>query len=306
MLAAHLVPSGIRSRIAVGEVPAPTLKPRQVLITAHAASINPLDYKVYDVLRHVPLPRIVPGHDVAGVISAVGSGVTGFQVGDEVYGCLPGAVGGTFAEVVRAPASVIARKPKNLSMEEAAATPLVALTAWQALHRTGLSAGDRLLVIGASGGVGSFAVQFARVLGVHVTGVCSTDNIELVRALGADEVIDYQRQSIFHSGQRYHTIFDVAGRESLHHCRKLLEPEGHYLTINPGPRNALDMVAFRQKAHFLFLRSRQRDLNAITALIEAGKVKPVIDRVFPLAQIALAYDYAQRGKPRGKVVVKLK
>lgn len=305
MLAAHTVCKGIGSQIIVSDIPSPALKSKQVLIAARASSINPLDFKLYRALRYLPLRNIVLGHDVAGVITDVGAGVTDFNVGDEVYGCLPGAIGGAFAETVRAPASAIALKPKNLTMEQAAATPLVALTAWQAIHKAGLKPGDSLLVIGASGGVGTFAVQLAKALGIHVTGVCGTNNVAMVQSLGADDVIDYKKESIFDRPQQYQMVFDVVGQTNLHRCKKLLSPNGHYLAINPGPRNALDFISGKRHARVIFMRPSQPDLNAITQLIEAGKVKPVIDKEFALAEIAQAYEYAEKQKGSGKVVVNL-
>lgn len=156
---------------------------------------------------------------------------------------------------------------------------------------------------------GSESVQWGKLfqvlegLGVRVTGVCSAANVELVRSLRADHVIDYQKESIFDRPKQYQMVFDVVGHHSLRRCRKLLQPNGQFLMINPGPRNALDIASFRQRFHAIFMRPSQPDLNAITKLIEAGKVKPVIDREFALEDIAQAYKYAERGKGAGKVVV---
>lgn len=313
MLAAYTSHKGLRNSLIVGELPSPSVGDDHVLIEAHASSVNPLDWKIYKGIQFLPFKKIVPGHDVAGVITQVGTKVSQFKVGDEVYCCLPGLIGGAYAELVRAPINCVARKPNNLSMQEAAATPLAALTAWQAFKKAHLQQGQSVLIIGASGGVGTFAVQIAKALGAQVTGVCSTGNLDLVRQLGADLVIDYTRESVLDRDEQYDIVFDVVGHQSLSSCSHILHPQGHYITINPNPRSVVDIVQQRipfshsgQRASFVSMRPETRDLNEITTLIEAGKVKPVIDIQYDLDAVDEAYTYSELGRSKGKIVINLR
>lgn len=313
MLAAHTACNGLRKNLTVGELPTPRISASQILIEVHASSVNPLDWKVYKGIRYLPVNNIVPGHDVAGIVRQVGSAVKNFQAGDEVYSCLPGLIGGAYAELVKVPVKAVALKPGNISMQEAAATPLAALTAWQAFKLAKLKKNDSVLIIGASGGVGTYAVQIAKALGAEVTGVCSTGNLDLVRSLGADHVIDYTRESIHELKKRFQVVFDVIGHENLHSCRNIIDATGHFVTTNPGPRSLLeisiDKVSFsgsRQHASLVSMRPSSQDLNDITALIEAGKIKPVIDRQFDLSELDKAYQYSQQGHAKGKIVINLR
>ncbi|MBA54022.1 MAG: zinc-binding alcohol dehydrogenase [Pseudomonadales bacterium] len=310
MLAAHNSRKLLTTKHVIDEIPDPVVKPQQVLIEVHASSVNPLDWKLYKGVRYVPFKKIVLGHDVAGVVTQVGDKVTTFKPGDEVYCCLPGLLGGAYAEQVAVAARNVSLKPENLSMQEAAATPLAALTAWQALKQTQLKANDSILIIGASGGVGTFAVQLAKAMGADVTGVCGTSNIDLVLTLGADDIIDYTQHSIFDNHQQYDVIFDVIGHESLHSCRYILKSNGRYITTNPNPRSIMDIAshglrANGQRASFISMKANGQDLMHIKTLIEAGKVKPIIDKQYSLDQIDEAYAYSQMGHSRGKIVINL-
>jgi NADPH:quinone reductase-like Zn-dependent oxidoreductase len=292
-----------------------------VLVRVRAASVNRLDW--YDVtgtpwvarpmtgLRG-PKSRLI-GVDFAGSVAAVGKDVTDLQPGDEVFGGRSGT-SGSFAQYVCAQ-QAIALKPANLTFEKAAAVPLAALTALQALRDHGqLQPGQSVLVNGASGGVGTFAVQIAKALGTEVTAVCSTRNVEQARALGADEVIDYTREDFTRSGRRYDVILDVAGSKSWLQCRRVLNPNATLVMVG-GPKGSLlgplghivkvRLAALRgsQKAVFFVAKWNKPDLVVLRELIEAGKVTPVIDRRYGLGEIADALRYMGEGHAQGKIVI---
>jgi NADPH:quinone reductase-like Zn-dependent oxidoreductase len=254
----------------------------------------------------------VRGWDVAGTVEAVGAGATSFKPGDEVYG----TARGTFAEYVCAKDDRIAPKPANLTFEEAAAVPTAAITALQGLRdKGGVQAGQKVLVFGAGGGVGSFAVQVARAYGAEVTGVCSTAKVDLVRSLGADTVIDYTREDVQSSGQRYDIILDNGGNRRLADMRRMLVPEGRTVLVGGEDggafwggmgRNIQAMVQsmfMKQKQIMLVANEKAVDLEALTQFIEAGKVTVAIDRTYPLAQTADAMRQWEARTVKGKVVV---
>ena len=288
-----------------------------VLVRVHATSLNAVDWYGLNGRPYFARPLMglrkpkssETGTDFAGVVEAVGVGVDGFAPGDEVYGC----EGGAFAEYVVANTAV-ARKPANLSFEEAAAVPLAGLTALQALRDHGaLQSGQQVLVNGASGGVGPFAVQIAKALGAEVHAVCSTRNIEQARELGADRVFDYTREDFARSGARYDVLFDNAGNRSWPSMRRVLAPSGKVVLVG-GPRNRmlgpvghivrskLASKLDRRTAAFFIAKPNRDDLAALRDLIEAGHVKPVIEQRYEFAQI----DEAMRemnGHARAKRVV---
>jgi NADPH:quinone reductase-like Zn-dependent oxidoreductase len=259
------------------------------------------------------MPKIARlGVDYAGTVEAVGRNVTEFEVGDEVVGARTGAL----AEYLRARADrSVVPKPANVTFEEAAGIPVAAITALQGLRDEGrLQAGERVLVNGASGGVGTFAVQIAKALGAHVTGVCSTRNVELVRSLGADRVIDYTREDFTATGERYDVILDNVGNRSLSECRRLLAPGGRYVMVGGQKGRWVDPLPRAVAAHVvsLFVREdmgmfvadlNKQDLAAVRDLVAAGKVTPVVDRRYPLEEVPAAIRYLQSGRARGKVVV---
>jgi NADPH:quinone reductase-like Zn-dependent oxidoreductase len=294
------------------EVEKPTPKDDEVLVKIYAASINWADNAAvrgkpflvratHGLLK--PKNRIL-GTDMAGQVEAVGGDVRQFQPGDEVYGDLGESGFGAFAEYVSTPEDVLAYKPVNLTYEEAAAVPQYALVALQGLRDEGdVQPGQKVLINGASGGVGTFAVQVAKAFGAEVTGVCSTRNLDLVRSIGADHVIDYTRDDFTKGEERYDVILDIVANRPLSEYTSALSPNGRYVA-----------VAF--KASALFTRSRGgkkviqlshepnvEDLAYMKELIEAGKVKPVIDRRFPLSEIAEAFRYFEEGNPSGKLVI---
>ncbi|WP_458780847.1 NAD(P)-dependent alcohol dehydrogenase [Arthrobacter sp. D3-16] len=305
------------------EIAAPVPRDGEVLIRVRAAGV---DYGVWHLMTGLPYlvrlfgyglkrPKVpVRGREVAGIVEAVGAGVTRLSAGDEVYGTCDGS----FAEYVCAKEGKVARKPANLSFEEAAAAPISAVTALQAVRDAGeVTVGQKVLIIGAGGGVGSFAVQLAKAFGAEVTGVCSTGKVELVRSLGADAVIDYTKSDIAGSGVRYDVILDMAGNRPLSVLRLALAPKGT-LVIVGGEGGGKLTGGFERSlgAPFASLFSKQKfkglvsketylDLEALTPLIEAGSVKPAVDRVFPLADAPGAIRYLHEGRSRGKVVVRI-
>ncbi len=255
--------------------------------------------------------RNTPGIDVAGVVEAVGRDVALFQPGDEVFGEKSRAC----AEYVCGAEKLFARKPANLTFEEAAAVPVAAATALQALRDKGrVKPGQQVLINGASGGVGTFAVQLAKVFGAEVTGVCSTPNVDLVRSLGADHVIDYKREDFTRSGRRYDLIIDNVGNHSLWACRRAMSPDGTLVVVGAPEGRWIAPVA-RVVAAKLFSRfgsrkfvphltdTTQDDLLYLKDLIEAGSVVPVIDRRYPLSEVPEAIRYLETMRARGKVVI---
>lgn len=293
----------------------------QVLIRVRAAGV---DQGVWHLMTGLPYlvrlfgyglknPKIpVRGREVAGVVEAVGPGATRFAVGDEVFGTCDGS----FAEYVCAKEDKLARKPASLSFEEAAASPISGVTALQAVRDAGqVTVGKKVLILGAGGGVGSFAVQLAKAFGAEVTGVCSTGKVDLVRSLGADAVIDYRTTNIGGAGTLYDVILDTAGNRPLSLLRRLLVPKGTLVIIGGEDGGKLtggfqrSLVAplaalfSGRKLKGLVAKETHLDLEALASMIEAGSVKPVVDKVFPLAEAPAAIQYLREGRARGKVVV---
>jgi NADPH:quinone reductase-like Zn-dependent oxidoreductase len=298
----------------------PALGDDEVLVRVRAASVNPRDWHYLRGLPYImrPIGLRIPGDgglgsDMAGQVEAVGRAVTRFRPGDEVYAFV---LAGGFAEYARVPENVLGPKPANLSFEQAAAVPLAALTALQGLRDHGrVQPGQRVLIIGASGGVGTFAVQLAKLFGAEVTGVCSTRNLELVRSLGADHVIDYTREDFAGNGRRYDLVFQLAGTRSPAAIRRALTPRGRLILSSGessgrwvGPMDrivkaaALSPFVPQTLAPFEAKQSRD-DLQVLKDLIEAGKLTPVIDRTYPLRETPEALRYLEKGHARGKVVI---
>ncbi|MCU1518180.1 MAG: NADPH:quinone reductase [Pseudarthrobacter sp.] len=309
--------------LAVRDVPKPSPADREVLIRVHAAGV---EQGVWHLMTGMPYlvrlfgyglkkPNVpIRGREVAGVVESVGAGVTRFQPGDEVFGTCEGS----FAEFVCAKESRLARKPANLTFEETAAAPISAVTALQAIRDAGqVATGDKVLVIGAGGGVGSFAVQFAKEFGAEVTGVCSTGKVDLVRSLGADHVVDYTRDDFSGAGALYDVIVDTAGNRPLSALRKALTPKGTLVIVGGEGGGKLTGGFERsigagvvslfsgQKLKGLVSTENHLDLEALTVFFEAGTVKPAVDRVFPLAEAPAAVAYMHEGHARGKVVVRI-
>jgi NADPH:quinone reductase-like Zn-dependent oxidoreductase len=294
------------------EIDKPGIGDRDVLIRVRAASVNPLDWHyvrgapyVARMSMGMPKPKVrIRGVDVAGRVEAVGEGVTHLQPGDDVFGWCEGA----FAEYASAPEEQFLAKPANMTYEEAAAVPVAAVTALQGLRDVGmLQSGQRVLINGSAGGVGTFAVQIAKSLGADVTGVCSSRNVDLVKSIGADSVIDYTREDFTKSGERYHVILDNAGNHSLPALRRELTTGGT-LVYNSGASmrrmaRALLLSRLGRNVRTFLAKLNRDDLAAIRALIESGKVRSAIDRAYPLHETAAAIEYVEAAHARGKVVV---
>ena len=292
------------------DVEQPKIEPTQLLVKVRASSVNPIDWKIRQGMLSLIIgnkfPKIL-GFDVAGDVVEVGSGVTRFKPGDPIYGSTS-FPGGGYAEFAAIPENLATLKPTNLSYEEAAAVPLAALTALQALPDQGnIQTGQTVLINGAAGGVGIFAVQIAKALGAVVTGVSSTKNLDLVKSLGADRVIDYTQQDFAEDTAQYDIIFDAVGKRSLSETKKVLKPNGVYITTVPSPKVLLESVltAFLpgRKAKFLFEKPNAKDLLFLKELIEAGKIRAVIDRTYPLQELAAAHGYSETGRAVGKIAI---
>lgn len=305
----------------IRDVEKPVPRANEVLIEVRAASVNPLDWRV---MRGTPFlvrlmmglrkprdPRL--GVDVAGRIAAVGRNVIGFKPGDDVFGTCRGA----FAEYACASESDVVAKPDDVTFEQAASIPVAAVTALQGLRDKGrIRPGQRVLINGAAGGVGTFAVQVAKWLGADVTAVCSTRNVDMVRSLGADRVVDYTQENFTEGGQRYDLIFDCVGNHSLSAFRRVLNRRGIYLMVggasersfDPLPRLAQALLLSRFSSQSLFMllaRKKREDLIALRELVQGGKVTPVLDRRYGLNEVPEAIRHLEEGHARGKVVITL-
>ena len=298
------------------EIEKPTPKENEVLVKVHAAAANPADWhlmRAEPFVARLENGLLKPKHtrlgaDVAGRVEAIGKNVTQFQVGDDVFGELPLNALGSFAEYIVAPEDLLALKPARLSFEQAAAVPLAGFTALQGLRDKGkLQPGQKVLINGASGGVGTFAVQIAKALGAaEVTGVCSTRNLELVRSIGADKVIDYTQTDFTRSGQQYDLIFDAVGNRSVADLKRALTPTGIGSVAGFTSMALLfqHMLLGGKKVGLMATaKANQKDLLILKELLEAGKITPVIDRRYPLSETAEAIRYLESGRARGKVIV---
>jgi NADPH:quinone reductase-like Zn-dependent oxidoreductase len=303
------------------EIDKPIPADNEVLLRVRAASVNPLDWHFMrgtpGFLRFITglgkpkSPRL--GRDVAGQVEAVGKNVTQFKPGDEVYGTGRGA----FAEYACAPATELAVKPASVAYEQAASVPIAGLTALQSLRdKARVEPGQRVLINGAAGGVGTFAVQMAHSFGVEVTAVCSGRNIEMVRALGAQQVIDYTREDFIQGPVRYDAILDCVGNHPFSACRRVMNPHGVYVGIGGGApdvstgailahimKNTALSWFVSQKMSGILAKSNTADLSAINELMIAGKITPVIDRQYTLGEVPEAIRYLEQGHARGKVVI---
>jgi NADPH:quinone reductase-like Zn-dependent oxidoreductase len=300
------------------EVPLPTLRDGDVLVRVHAASANAGDWHL---LRGTPLPfRLVAGlrrpkfkiigTDVAGHVEAVGRNVTQFRPGDEVFGELSRCGFGAYAEFAAAPEKALAVKPANLSFEEAATIPTAGCTALQGLRKGRIQRGQRVLINGASGGVGTFAVQIAKTFGTEVTAVCSTRNVDMMRSIGADHVLDYSKGDFAALGQRYDLILAANGNRSIWDYKRALGAHGSYVMSGGSNRQLAETLLFgpllsmgRQKFGNLLVKPNQADLMVLKELCETGKLRPVIDRRFQLSEVPLAVRYVEDGHARGKVAI---
>jgi len=300
------------------EVQKPSPKDNEVLIKLYAASVNPLDLFH---LRGAPWNRRIPGLrtpnqpvigcDIAGRVEAVGRDAKQFQPGEAVFG-ITGFAGGGFAEYVCAPEAKLARKPANLSFEDAAAVPIAAITALQGLRDKGrIQPGQKVLVDGASGGVGTFAVQIAKSFGAEVTAACSTRNVETARSIGADHVIDYTKEDFTQRAQRYDLILGANAHHSIFDYRRALTQDGIYVIAGGGLPQIFQAMLLApllsrigsKQTRFFIANINQKDLVFLKELMEAGKLVPVIDRRYPLSEAADAIRYLEKGHAKGKIVL---
>lgn len=301
-----------------GERPRPEPGADQVLIEVHAAAINPRDWLLREgryQFRHLlgGFP-IIPGSDVSGVVAAVGKNVRAFKPGDEVFAMqsMLGRMGG-YAEYIAVRERCVARKPREITHAQAAAVPCAGLTSWQALLKNGgLQRGSRVVVVGAAGGVGHYAVQIARHFGAHVAAVCSTPNVEFVKALGAHEVVDYKQQKFNETLRDFDIVYDTIGRESLASCRKVLKPDGVYITTVPNGRTLAEAIGASlrrrltrrgQRSSVILCEASGADLAAMAELLRDGRLRSEIDQVFPLKDAAEAQKKSRSFRTRGKLIL---
>ncbi|MEN4950397.1 NADP-dependent oxidoreductase [Stenotrophomonas sp. TWI819] len=317
----------------IGDAPQPPLRDDDVLIRVHAASVNALDTKIrtgeFKLILPYRLPLIL-GNDMAGTVVSVGAGVQHFKPGDEVYARPDDDRIGTFAEFIAVNAASVALKPGNLTMVEAASLPLVALTAWQALVETAqLKPGQKVFIQAGSGGVGTVAIQLAKHLGAFVATTTSTANVAWVKDLGADVVIDYKQQDFATELRDYDVVLNSLGKDELTRSLQILRPGGHLISISGPPTPAFATArglawplkqvmrllshGIRSQAEqkgvtytFVFMRASGQQLSEITSLVEAGAIRPVIDRVFPFQQTQDALAHVESGRAKGKVVVEMR
>ncbi len=308
------------------EVARPRPGREEVLVEVRAAGVNPVDWRLrrgeMRLLSGLKHTRIL-GRDVAGVVAATGEGVEGFRVGDKVYAMLGGVFGGGYAEYVAVEAGAVAPMPEKLSFEEAAGVPLVALTALRAVREalrevkenaphacdTGALERRRVLINGASGGVGTFAVQLAKIFGAEVTAVCGARNAGFVREIGAARVIDYDEEDFASGGETYDVIFDVVANRSYRVCKWVLKPGGVYVTTEPGLRQYASQVLTmpdNRKARVVLAKPSGDDLSMLGTLLDAGRLRVVLDRVYPLEEAAEAHAHAEAGHGNGKTVLSVR
>ena len=324
---------GSSDSVRAGEMPAPELRDDDVLVEIHAASVNPLDLKIRDGKLKLVLPYRLPlilGNDLAGVVVQVGSSVRRFKPGDEVYARPDTDRIGAFAELISINEDSVAIKPKTLNMEEAASMPLVGLTAWQTLiERANLKAGQKVLIHAGSGGVGTIAIQLAKHLGATVATTTSTANVDWVKSLGADVVIDYRKDDFEAVLRDYDVVLDTLGGEVLEKSLRVLKPGGKLVSISGPPdpdfakdrglpwilRQVMRLLSHRirksAKRHrvsysFLFMKPSGDQLHEIGSLIDSGAIRPTVDRVFPFESTKEALAYVEKGRARGKVIVKVR
>src|SRR5437660_1168564 len=312
------------SNLKLEEIEKPTPTDDQILVKVRAASVNPYDWHFVEgtpkIMRMMGVGLRKPkdtrlGVDFAGTVEAVGKSVTTFKPGDDVFG----GKGGAFAEYVcRRAEGAVALKPANITFEQAASVNIAGITALQGLRDKGkVQAGQRVLINGASGGVGTFAVQIAKSFGADVTGVCSTRNVDLVKSLGADHVIDYTKEDFAKGAERYDAILDNVPNHSLSECRRVLNPNGKYVLIGGGGPNDSRWIGpfgriiktmvlspfINQKMGMMMADANHDDLTILADMMQSGKLKPVIDRTYKLSEVPAAIAYLEEGHARGKVII---
>jgi NADPH:quinone reductase-like Zn-dependent oxidoreductase len=312
---------GDSSQLKLLEVPQPTPKDDEILVQIKATSLNAADKHLLHgnpILVRLQYGLFAPkkqilGADVAGVVRAVGNNVQKFRVGDEVFADLSGAGLGGFAEFVAAKASAFCKKPSHLEFAKAAAVPLAATTALQALHKGNIANAQTVLILGASGGVGTYAVQLAKAFGAHVTGVCSTQKLEQTRRLGADEVLDYTKTDVVKSGKKFDLILDIAANRGFLEYAPTLSERGVYVLVGGAFSRILQVLllgslfsrASGKKFVALMAQAKTADLETLKNLLESGQIAPVLEKTYPLEKLPEAMAYLEQGRVAGKLVVTL-
>lgn len=299
-------------RLVYSEAEKPIPNENEILIEVHATSVNAADYRM--VALGFPPKKKIFGADIAGIVESVGSNVTNFKPGDKVFGDVSDFGFGGFAEYAAVPENSVIHKPELISFEDAAALPLAGVTALQAVKHGGEpKQGDHILIVGASGGVGSFATQIAKAYGAVVTGVCSTKNIEQTKQLGAEFIIDYTKEDFTETNKKFDRILSINGSNSLSKCKNLLNPNGRYLMVGGTFGHVFKTVIFgklistgSKKITNLAAKSNIEDLKTLTALMLEGKIKPVIDKTFSLSETPDAFKYIKEKHAHGKVLIKIK
>jgi NADPH:quinone reductase-like Zn-dependent oxidoreductase len=295
------------------EVDKPEVQENEILVKVHAFSINPVDWKIrrgdLKILVGRKPPKILGG-DYAGVVSEVGKQITNFKIGDEVFGLVNAFKGGTYAEFVRVKKEEIAPKPQNLNFEEAASLPLVSLTAYQSLVDKGqMQEGNHVMINGCSGGVGLSGLQIAKALECRVTGVCSTRNLDMVKKMGADHIIDYTKDDILLEKNAYDIFFDAVGNQSFFQVKETLKSHGIYVTTLPSFQSMilgpLINILGSRKFKKLLVSPRSKDLTVLKEMAENGKLVPVLEKVFSMDQIREAHTRSETGRVVGKVVIQV-
>ena len=322
----------VKSNLAFAEIKKPTINDDQVLIEIYAASTNPIDYKIIEGVLKKVIKLSFPtgiGYDVSGVIIEKGKDVSKFQIGDEIFASVPQKSRGTFADFVAIDENMICLKPTNLSFEEAASLPLVGLTTIQAFERADLKSGDKILIHAGSGGIGTFAIQFAKKIGAYIYTTTSTPNVSWVKDLGADRVIDYKKENYLEIAKGVDVVYDTLGENYTEDAFKVLKNGGKVVSL-VGPVDdetaqemGLNLFArlylyftrlkinkgIREKSAYYKLISmipNEKQLNVIKDLAESGAVKPVIDKTYPFTEVIEALLYQKSGRSKGKIIVKMK
>lgn len=297
----------------LADIPQPKIKADEVLVEVHAAALNPIDCEIRKGRARIAtgnkFPRI-PGSDFSGKIVEKGASVQAFEIGQEVYGMSKTLKGGAYAEFIAIKATEIGLKPVGLNFKEAASLPLAALTALQGMRDlASLKAGQKVFLHGASGGVGVYAIQIAKALGARITATCSYRNLDRLKALGADEVIDYTKGNILHNEARFHLFYDIYGNQSFLKTKHLLTSAGSYVSTIPSPQNFfLEFLSFlsRKKAKVVIVKSLTKDLDVLGEMVERGQLKSIIDKEYSMEEAGKAQEYQESRRAKGKILLEIR